>query len=107
MIAANARDALSAALLTLNRVPSPDDIWRPSRFDVPEQHERVVREILSGVNRARTDDHATPLGVAMQGRPGSGKTHLLGAVRERIQRDGGYFFLVRHISGRSFWKAPR
>ncbi|MEK8106043.1 hypothetical protein NKG94_14375 [Micromonospora sp. M12] len=46
-----------------------------------------------------------PLGVAMQGRAGAGKTHLLGAVREQIQRDGGYFFLVDMVSGKTFWES--
>ncbi|HZN20324.1 MAG TPA: AAA family ATPase, partial [Micromonosporaceae bacterium] len=72
---------------------------------MPELHERVVQEILSGVNKARTGDDVTPLGVAMQGRAGAGKTHLLGAVREKIQRDGGYFFLVNLINGKTFWES--
>jgi chromosomal replication initiation ATPase DnaA len=72
---------------------------------VPELHEKVVREILSGVGKARRDDTAHPLGVAMQGRAGSGKTHLLGAVRDRIQRDGGYFFLVNMLNGKTFWES--
>ena len=52
--------------------PTPDDVWRPSPYNVPELHERVVREILTGVNRARREENANPLGVAMQGRAGSG-----------------------------------
>ncbi|MFC0003766.1 ATP-binding protein [Micromonospora siamensis] len=101
MIGPEQRTALEA--LTFNPAATPDDVWLPSPFDVPELHERVVREILGGVNKARTDDTARPLGVAMQGRAGAGKTHLLGAVRETIQRDGGYFFLVNMINGRTFW----
>ncbi|MEH1015437.1 ATP-binding protein [Micromonospora sp. CPCC 206060] len=103
MIAPDERAALEA--LSFNPAATPDDVWRPSPYDVPELHERVVREILSGVGRARTADDISPLGVAMQGRAGSGKTHLLGAVRDRIQRDGGYFFLVGMISGRTFWES--
>ncbi|WP_405099533.1 helicase HerA domain-containing protein [Micromonospora sp. NBC_01412] len=101
MIAGDERAALEA--LTFNPAVTPDDVWRPAPHDVPELHERVVAEILRGVARARTDDTSRPLGVAMQGRAGSGKTHLLGAVRERIQRDGGYFFLVNMVSGKTFW----
>jgi len=103
MIAADERAALEQ--LSFNPAPTPDDVWRPSPYNVPELHERVVREILTGVNKARRDETATPLGVAMQGRAGSGKTHLLGAVREQIQRDGGYFFLVNLISGKTFWES--
>ena len=103
MIPAKERAALGA--LRFNPAPTPDDVWRPSPYDVPELHERVVDEIVRGVNSARREDETTPLGVAMQGRAGSGKTHLLGAVRERIQREGGYFFLVNIISGKTFWES--
>ncbi|RGC66133.1 AAA-like domain protein [Micromonospora sp. MW-13] len=103
MIPDDERAALEA--LTFHPAVTPDDVWRPSPYDVPELHERVVAEILRGVARARTDDTSRPLGVAMQGRAGSGKTHLLGAVRERIQQDGGYFFLVNMVSGRTFWSS--
>jgi hypothetical protein len=102
MIGADEYDALVS--LRFNPAPTPDDVWRPSVYNVPELHERVVREIVRGVNSARTEDNGTPLGVAMQGRAGSGKTHLLGAVREKIQREGGYFFLINIISGRTFWE---
>jgi uncharacterized protein DUF87 len=103
VIRSDQRRALEA--INFNPAPTPDDVWRPSPYNVPELHERVVREILSGVNKARRDDVATPLGVAMQGRAGSGKTHLLGAVREHIQREGGYFFLVNLINGKTFWES--
>ncbi|MEU8423216.1 DUF87 domain-containing protein [Micromonospora sp. NPDC048835] len=103
MISEDQRSALEA--VSLNPAVTPDDVWRPSRHNVPELHEKVAAEILRGVARARTDDTSMPLGVAMQGRAGAGKTHLLGAVRERIQRDGGYFFLVDMVSGKTFWES--
>ncbi|WCN84071.1 ATP-binding protein [Micromonospora sp. LH3U1] len=103
MISEDQRAALEA--VSLNPAVTPDDVWRPSPHNVPELHEKVVAEILRGVARARTDDTTVPLGVAMQGRAGAGKTHLLGAVRERIQRDGGYFFLVDMVSGKTFWES--
>ncbi len=102
MISTEHRDALAA--LRFNPAPTPDDVWRPSPFNVPELHERVVKKILQGVNEARTGDDQSPLGVIVQGRAGSGKTHMLGALREQIQRDGGFFFLVSVISGRTFWE---
>ncbi|WP_430501437.1 ATP-binding protein [Micromonospora trifolii] len=103
MISDDQRAALEA--VNLNPAVTPDDVWRPSPHNVPELHEKVAAEILRGVARARTDDTSMPLGVAMQGRAGAGKTHLLGAVRERIQRDGGYFFLVDMVSGKTFWES--
>ncbi|MET7876116.1 DUF87 domain-containing protein [Micromonospora profundi] len=103
MISDEQRAALEA--VSLNPAVTPDDVWRASPHNVPELHEKVVAEILRGVGRARTDDTTVPLGVAMQGRAGAGKTHLLGAVRERVQRDGGYFFLVDMVSGKTFWES--
>jgi len=103
MIDPDVADALGT--LSFNPAQRPDDVWRPSPYDVPELHEKVVAEILRGVNKARTGDDTSPLGVAMQGRAGAGKTHLLGAVRDRIQRDGGYFFLVNLNSGHAFWES--
>ncbi|MDT5027645.1 MAG: hypothetical protein QOE61_4071, partial [Micromonosporaceae bacterium] len=97
------RSALAA--LRFDVAPTPEDIWQPSPFDVPEVHAQVVREIFDGMNAARTGSEASPTGVIMEGRAGSGKTHLLGAVREAIQREGGgYFFLVKVVSGRTFWE---
>ncbi|GAA3192063.1 helicase HerA domain-containing protein [Dactylosporangium siamense] len=101
MITADARRALEA--LDFNPAPTPEDVWRPSPYDIPELHAEAAGQILANVNKARTGDDATPLGVAVEGRAGSGKTHLLGAVREKIQRDSGFFFLVSLTSGRNFW----
>ena len=97
------RTALAA--LKFDLAPTPEDVWRPSPFNVPELHRQVVREIFSGVQAARTGNEASPLGVIVEGRAGSGKTHMLGAVRETVQHDGGYFFLVNLINGRTFWQS--
>ncbi|MEV6980260.1 DUF87 domain-containing protein [Sphaerisporangium sp. NPDC051017] len=41
--------------------------------------------------------------MVVQGQRGSGKTHLVGWVRQKIQEEGGYFFLVRLLDARDFW----
>jgi len=43
--------------------------------------------------------------MALQGQKGAGKTHLLGWVREKIQGEGGYFFLVSLLDGNRFWES--
>ncbi len=97
------RRALAA--LKFDLAPTPDDVWRPSPFNVADLHRDVVESIFDGVSQARAADDGCPLGVVMQGPAGSGKTHLLGMVRSRTQHDGGYFFLVSLLSGTRFWES--
>jgi hypothetical protein len=97
------RRALAA--LKFDLAPTPDDVWRPSPFNVADLHRDVVESIFDGVSQARAADDGCPLGVVMQGPAGSGKTHMLGMVRARTQNDGGYFFLVSLLSGTRFWES--
>jgi Helicase HerA, central domain len=97
------RRALSS--LKFNYAPTPDDVWKPSPFHVDALHRQTVDAIFEGVESARSSDASSPLGVVIQGRSGSGKTHMLGMVRERVQRDAGYFFLVSLLSGKKFWES--
>ncbi|GAB4059778.1 ATP-binding protein [Catellatospora paridis] len=89
--------------LRFDVAPVPDDVWRGSPFHVEALHDDVVRHILHGLDDARRSPDGSPIGIAMQGQPGSGKTHLLGWVREQTQRGGGYFFLVGLLDGAAFW----
>jgi hypothetical protein len=43
----------------------------------------------------------------VQGQAGSGKTHLLGQIRERVQAAGGYVLLVELLDAASFWQSVR
>ena len=98
------RKALSA--LRFNSAPTADDVWRASPYHVEELHREAVERVFEGVDSARSDRAgSSPLGVVIQGPSGAGKTHLLGMVRERIQRDGGYFFLVSLLNGKAFWES--
>ncbi len=100
-------DALLGALVGLrfNSAPTPDDVWKPSPFHVEELHKTVVDGIFEGVGAARRSDDSSPLGVVVRGQSGSGKTHMLGMVRERIHRETGYFFLVSLLNGKMFWES--
>ena len=91
--------------LRFDVAPMPDDVWRGSPFHVEALHGDVVRQILDGVDDAERSPDGSPIGVAMQGQRGSGKTHLLGWVREQTQRGGGYFFLVGLLDGAAFWRS--
>jgi hypothetical protein len=97
------RKALNA--LRFNSAPTADDVWQASPYHVEELHREVVERVFEGVDSARSDAGSSPLGVVIQGPSGAGKTHLLGMVRERTQRDGGYFFLVSLLNGKAFWES--
>lgn len=90
----------------LSWAPTPDDVWRSqSNVHVPGMHERVFLEVMNAYDDAETSDDASPLGVVVRGPAGSGKTHLLGQVREEVQQKGGYFFLIRLLDAAGFWRS--
>ncbi|MFI9642482.1 ATP-binding protein [Micromonospora sp. NPDC051925] len=91
------------AALRFNWAPVPDDVWRPSPFHVEGLHTAVVRDVLDGVADARDSADGSPIGLVLQGQRGSGKTHLLGWVRQQVQQQGGYFFLVGLLDAHGFW----
>lgn len=93
------RTALAALRFSWAQVP--DDVWRRSPFHVDGLHESVVQDVRDGIAEAGAD--ASPIGLVLEGRHGTGKTHLLGWVREQVQQQGGYFFLISLLDGRDFW----
>jgi hypothetical protein len=97
-------DVQRKALQAVSRhwAPTRDDVWRPPESHVAGLHESVMRLVLDGVAEA-AGSASSPLGVVVLGQGGSGKTHLLSAVRERVQQDDGYFFLVSLYDAAGFW----
>lgn len=90
----------------LSWAPTPDDVWRSqSDVHVPGLHDRVFNDVMNAYADADGSDDASPLGVVVRGPAGSGKTHLLGQVREEVQRRGGYFFLIRLLDAAGFWRS--
>ncbi|MEE3919210.1 hypothetical protein V2I01_15175 [Micromonospora sp. BRA006-A] len=55
------------------------------------------------VDEAAANPHGSPLGLVVQGQRGSGKTHLLGVIRQQVQERDGYFFLVGLLDAGGFW----
>ncbi|MET9262659.1 DUF87 domain-containing protein [Amycolatopsis sp. NPDC004079] len=98
-------DAERAALAALrfNWAAGPDDVWQPLPFHVDGLHEGVVQVVLGGLGEAVASDGASPIGLVLEGSRGSGKTHLLGWLRQQVHARGGYFFLVSLLSARDFW----
>lgn len=100
------REALSALRLTW--APTADDLWHSQgALHVPGLHERAMADVLAAFDDASRETDSSPLGVVVRGPAGSGKTHLLGQVRERVQTAGGFFFLVELLDATSFWQSAR
>ncbi|MEU7587176.1 DUF87 domain-containing protein [Micromonospora sp. NPDC049230] len=101
MITDEERRALAA--LRFNWAPTPDDVWKAAPFHVDGLHHDVVKTVLDSFLEADGSVDSSPVGVAILGQRGTGKTHLLGTVREEVQRRGGFFFLVALLEARAFW----
>ncbi|MDH6245199.1 DUF87 domain-containing protein [Mycobacterium sp. OTB74] len=100
------REALAALRLTW--APTSDDLWRPqAATHVTGLNERAADDVMEAFGDALRDPDTAPLGVAIRGQAGSGKTHLLGQIRERVQAEGGFFFVVELLDAASFWESVR
>lgn len=89
--------------LTLNWTRDVKDVWTPCSYHIEGLHPRAVRLIRRGIGEASASPESNPLGIAIMGEAGVGKTHLLGWTREQAQLAGGYFFLVGDLSQTGFW----
>jgi hypothetical protein len=95
------RAALTA--VQFNWAVTPDAIWNPVEHHVEDLHSTVVQTVMASVAMARRSTGTSPIGIALEGEKGVGKTHLIGWVRQRVQDSEGYFFLIKLVSGASFW----
>ncbi|MDI9899403.1 DUF87 domain-containing protein [Rhodococcus sp. IEGM 1409] len=92
--------------IRLSWAPTPEDVWRPQTdLHVPGLHEHAMTDVLAAFHDAGRSSDSSPLGVIVHGPAGSGKTHLLGQVREKVQQEGGYFFLIRLLDAEGFWRS--
>jgi hypothetical protein len=93
------------AHLQFHYTPTRNDVWHTPRFHVDGLHSDVLATILDGLSTAERSPDASPIGVAVRGQRGAGKTHLLSRVRELTQLKGGYFFLVNLLDANTFWRS--
>ncbi|MGN9783410.1 helicase HerA domain-containing protein [Nonomuraea sp. ZG12] len=98
-------DAKALTALSFNYTEGADDVWRPSPFHVEGLHGGSSKILLDGLAEARAQADGSPVGVVVQGQRGTGKTHLLGWLREMTQREGGYFVLVGLLDAKGFWES--
>lgn len=93
--------------LTLNPVRDIKDVWSRHDYHAVHMHPEATRAIRRSIREASESATQNPLGIALRGEKGVGKTHLLGWAREQVQQDGGYFFLVSDPPEAGFWAALR
>ncbi|MFD2473191.1 ATP-binding protein [Amycolatopsis silviterrae] len=92
------------ATLRFDWVDAPDHVWRDSPYHVDGLHADVMAAIDARIRHAAASDGPSPIGLAMQGMKGVGKTHLLGMVRRAAHQAGGYFFLDNLTAADAFWE---
>jgi hypothetical protein len=92
------------ARLRFNSAETPDDVWQTSPSHVDGLHTRAAHRIQAGILDAKESKGPSPIGLALQGQKGVGKTHLLGGVRRAVQQEDGYFFLIDLTTGAAFWE---
>jgi hypothetical protein len=93
--------------LTLNPVRDIKDVWSRHDYHAGHLHPQATRAIRRSIREATESATQNPLGIALRGEKGVGKTHLLGWAREQVQQDGGYFFLVSDPPEAGFWAELR
>jgi hypothetical protein len=80
------------------------DIWAEQPYHVDglngDLADRIVAEFFARTRAAQ----ANPIGQVLSGRAGSGKTHLIGALRRRVWEGGGWFVLIDIFGIADFWR---
>ncbi|RJO74861.1 ATP-binding protein [Nocardia panacis] len=83
---------------------TPDQVWSPLTCHVDGLHPEATEEMARAVHSAVHRPNSAPIGRVLTGERGVGKTHLLGWLREHVQRQGGSFFMPKIIDAQSFWE---
>ncbi|MEL7004165.1 MAG: ATPase, partial [Bacteroidota bacterium] len=80
-----------------------ESVWRHPKYDVSGLHEETRQKIIEELNRLKiSEDTNSPLGRVVVGIGGSGKTHLLNAVRNYAFSNDIGFVLVDMTDVRDF-----
>jgi hypothetical protein len=88
-----------------NSAYTRDDVWiSHNDIHVDGLHANAWRVIERAIADARDSRGPSPLGVVLQGPAGTGKTHLLGELREYVQKQQGYFVMLDLLDPSDFWR---
>ena len=82
-----------------------ESVWQDQLYDVPSLNLPLRNEILTEINRLKGDKSMlSPLGTVILGPAGSGKTHLLGAIRKKVAKNNIGFVLADMTDVHDFWE---
>jgi hypothetical protein len=98
---------MSAALAALAAADfSPvADLWADPAHHVDDLNGDVADRLIADFFVRTRGASANPLGHALTGAAGSGKTHLIGALRRRVWARGGWFVALDVSGAADFWAA--
>ena len=80
------------------------DVWTDPLYHVDDLNKSTVDAIIDDFHAATHDANSNPVGQVIQGRAGSGKTHLIGMLRRRVWEAKGWFVLIDIIGVTDFWQ---
>ncbi|MDR2141362.1 MAG: DUF853 family protein [Deltaproteobacteria bacterium] len=81
-----------------------EQIWSNEIIDVPEIHREERLNVTAALTRLiNSPKPGSPMGFCFSGDAGSGKTHLLSALRRETQTRGAYFIYVNLANANEFW----
>ena len=78
-------------------------VWEDADHHVEEINGRLADEIVEDAVRCNRPADHSPIGRVVVGQAGAGKTHLMGEVRRRIWKRGGWFVLLDLADVNDFW----
>jgi hypothetical protein len=107
MTGMDARERRALESLRFDWAPTADDAWQPAEGHVDELNAPVLKAVLAAFDDAAASDGRSPLGVAVVGQQGAGKTHMISRAHEEVLDREGYFFLVSLLHGNNFWQNIR
>lgn len=78
-------------------------VWRDASYHVATINKDVTTRIMAEFKARTAKLESAPLGQVVVGAAGSGKTHLIGALRQDVWRSGGWFVLLDFAGIKDFW----
>lgn len=101
----DARELSAFGAVDFNWTRQVKSVWHDPPYHVPELHKKVVDDIVSYFlsKTVDVDPADEPLGRAIVGAAGFGKTHLIGELRRRVWEKKCWFVLLDFSGIKDFW----